>query len=373
MRNVRKPPQSSPGLGRLPACFLTLLTVLAVPCAAQNRLKAVTAGALVKEPNGLKIGSLAAGGNYLVGKTVGTHVEVTVEGWLPSSAVLPASRDGYDLSVTIGGGESLRDKPNGTVIGRVQEGTLLSKAGAEGKWVKVKRTAFALKATFAPGDDAKSAAAAAPAKPVPSSAPGKPAPVTTASTAPGTKSKLVPDSTRPGGDAPASDSVSGTALIKGGTVVSATPDGKPAFTAEAATDAEVVGRARDWVKIRVEGWVRTSDVTAEVVSGPRITGTMVREKPDRFVGQSVTWRLQFLAVQEADALRPEMPAGQQYILARGPLPEAGFVYLMVTKEQVGAFRRLSPLDEVRVEAVVRAGRTKYLPTPVLELVKVETQ
>lgn len=371
MRNVRKPPQSSPGLGRLPACFLTLLTVLAVPCAAQNRLKAVTAAPLVKEPNGLKIGSLAAGVSYHVGKTVGTHVEVTLDGWLPSSAVVAASRDGFDLSVTVGGGESLRDKPNGAVIARVQEGTLLSKAGAEGKWVKVKRTAFTMKTAFAAPDQTKPVPVAA--NPVPPPPSTKPAPATTGSAASGGKSKPVPDSTRPGNDAPVSDSVSGSALIRGGTVLSATPDGKPAFTAESATDAEVVGRARDWIKIRVEGWVRTSDVTAEAVSGPRITGTMVREKPDKFVGQSLIWRLQFLAVQEADALRPEMPAGQQYILARGPLPEAGFVYLMVTKDQVGEFRRLSPLDEVRVEAVVRAGRTKYLPTPVLELVKVVAQ
>ena len=177
-------------------------------------------------------------------------------------------------------------------------------------------------------------------------------------------------SARPRNDAPAADSVSGTAVIKGGAVVAATPDGKPALTAEVATEAQVVGRARDWVKVRVEGWVRTADVSAETVAGPRITGVMVRENPDRFVGQSVTWRLQFLAVQQADALRPEMPAGQPYVLARGPLPEAGFVYLMVSKEQVEQFRRLSPLDEVRVEALVRAGRTKFLPTPVLELTKV---
>ena len=84
----------------------------------------------------------------------------------------------------------------------------------------------------------------------------------------------------------------------------------------------------------------------------------------------MTWRVQYLAVQEADALRPEIPRGQQYVLARGPLPESGFTYIIVTKEQAAEFRQLAPLDEVAVDAVIRAGRTKYLPTPVLELVKV---
>jgi hypothetical protein len=138
-------------------------------------------------------------------------------------------------------------------------------------------------------------------------------------------------------------------------------------------DVEVLGRSHDWVKVRFEGWVRSSDLAAEVTTGPRITGAMVRASPDKFVGQTVVWRLQFLAVQEADALRPEMPKGQPYVLARGPLPESGFTYLMVTKDQVATFRGLAPLDEVQVEAIIRAGRTRYLPTPVLEMVKVASR
>ena len=358
--------------------------VLAVPSVAQNHQKATTAAALVKEPNGLKIGSLTVGVSYPTGKAAGTHIEVTVEGWLRSSAVQAANREGFDLSVSAGGGAGLRAAPDGAIVARVQEGTLLSRAGSRGKWVKVKRTGYVLRTTFGASEPAKSTVAAAkpsPAQPPPPGPTAKgPAVQTTAApttAAPTTAAPVIAkpgrDTVRPRNDAPASDSVSGMALIKGGTVLSSVPDGKPVFTAESATDAEVVGRARDWIKVRIEGWVRTADITAEAQAGPRITGAMVREKPDKFVGQTVTWRLQFLAVQQADALRPEMPAGQPYVLTRGPLPESGFVYLMMTKEQVEEFRRLAPLDEVRVEAVVRTGRTRYLPIPVLELVKVVAQ
>jgi hypothetical protein len=62
-----------------------------------------------------------------------------------------------------------------------------------------------------------------------------------------------------------------------------------------------------------------------------------------------------------------MPRGQLYVLARGPLPESGFVYLMVNKAQAEQYRRLQPLEEIRVDGVIKSGRTKYLPTPVLEL------
>jgi hypothetical protein len=164
--------------------------------------------------------------------------------------------------------------------------------------------------------------------------------------------------------------VAGSAALRKGAELAGGPAGERMAAIERATAVEVVERQRDWVKVRLEGWVRAEQIAGDVEPTPRITGSMVRERPDRFIGDTVTWRLQYLAIQEADDLRPEIPRGQPYILARGPLPEAGFVYLMVTKEQEAEFRRRAPLDEVVVEAVIRSGRTRYLPTPVLALVNV---
>jgi hypothetical protein len=83
----------------------------------------------------------------------------------------------------------------------------------------------------------------------------------------------------------------------------------------------------------------------------------------------VNWRLHFLAHQRADELRPEMPLGQPYILARGPLPESGFVYLLLSREQAAGLQSLKPLDELSVIVTVRATRTRYLATPVVELTR----
>src|SRR5688572_305419 len=63
-------------------------------------------------------------------------------------------------------------------------------------------------------------------------------------------------------------------------------------------------------------------------------------------------------------------AGHAYLLARGPLPESGFVYLMVTKAQSDQLQGLKPLDELTATVTVRAARTRYLATPVVELVRV---
>jgi hypothetical protein len=75
-------------------------------------------------------------------------------------------------------------------------------------------------------------------------------------------------------------------------------------------------------------------------------------------------------VQAADELRPEMPVGQTYLLMRGPLPEPGFVYVMVTRPQAEQMRALPPLHELRLRVTIRVAKSRYLPTPVAELVSV---
>ena len=159
------------------------------------------------------------------------------------------------------------------------------------------------------------------------------------------------------------------AALRAGTGIAPTRDGKPAATASGGSTVTVLEREGEWARVRLEGWIRAEDVIDDAPLIPAITGAMIRQAPDRYIGQTVTWRLQFLAVQEADALRPEMPLGQPYLLARGPLPESGFTYVMVSRDQAAQFRRMTPLDEVTVEAVLRSGRTKFLPTPVLEFVR----
>jgi hypothetical protein len=133
----------------------------------------------------------------------------------------------------------------------------------------------------------------------------------------------------------------------------------------------VLGKAGDWLRVQVEGWVRAADV------GPPSDGAMVgvsaaelRAEPARYVGQLVEWRIQFIAVQEADELRSELPAGQPFLLTRGPLPEPGFVYVILPRAEVERFRSLPALQELVVHVRVKAPRTRYLTTPVVELASV---
>jgi hypothetical protein len=62
-----------------------------------------------------------------------------------------------------------------------------------------------------------------------------------------------------------------------------------------------------------------------------------------------------------------MPPGQPYVLVRGPLPEPGFVYMMVRPEELARIRALPALTEMTVRVAIRAARTRFLATPVVEL------
>jgi hypothetical protein len=63
-----------------------------------------------------------------------------------------------------------------------------------------------------------------------------------------------------------------------------------------------------------------------------------------------------------------MPRGQKYLLTRGPLPEPGFVYVTVTDRQAAELQALPALQELTFRVNIKAAKTKFLTTPVVEYV-----
>lgn len=342
-------PQSSPPSGRLPACLLlAALAAGAAPAAAQTEARLGAETTFHKDPGGVHLVTLNRNTPVTVVRTRGNWSEVTVEGWIWSRSLGGTTRDGFNLVVTATGGENVRAQPDGQIIGRAVTGALFDRVRTQGGWTRVRRTGWV----------ASSAVPAAPATREPAPAPALPP---AADTTP-------PVATTPAAGGPPPESpFPATGLVRG-TSLSTVPAGETFAELTGPADARVVGRQGDWVRVRLEGWVRAADLAdpraAEV---PRITAEDLRRDPNRYVGETVDWRLQFLSIQVADELRPELPAGQPYLLARGPLPEAGFVYVIVGADQLGRFRQMAPLDEFEARAVIRAARTRYLPNPVIEL------
>lgn len=321
---------------RLPACVALLLACVSIvpaallPAQAAPRLRADTP--LHADAGGLELGTLRPGTAVTPGRTSGTWREVTIEGWIWTSSLGPSSRQGFDVAVTNASGENVRATPNGTVRLRAIRGAHFSRVKREGAWTQVRRTGWI------------------PASALPAQAP----------------SPAQPTAPAPEIPAPAVRDTSERVIVRAGTTLASGPGAAEVGAVREALSGEVTARAGGWVRVRTETWVRAEAVTPAPDSAA-ITLEALRAEPKRFIGETVSWRLQFIALKVADELRPELPPGEPYVLARGPLPEAGFVYVAVSVEQAERFRAMRPLDEFAANGTLRAARTRFLPTPVLDL------
>ncbi len=312
-----------------------LLAFATLPLAAQGAGRMPANGDFHKDPGGTALGTIAKNAAVVFGQERGAWREVTIAGWVETKTVRPDTRDGFDVSVTTDNTPIHSDPDAAAPIrGVARTGALFDRVTTRGAWTQIRRTAWT---PMAP------AAAQA--------IPGAQVPATTATENAST---------------PATDS--NQVAVQGGTSFSADAGGPPIGTLEATRRATVTERRSGWSRVTLDVWVRDGTVGG-APSATGISGKDVRDEPDRYVGQTVEWSLQVLAVQQADELRPELPLGQPYLLARGPLPETGFVYLLLQPKDAAAWRAMEPLAEVRVRATIRAGRTRYLPTPVIELVR----
>lgn len=334
---------------------MVALLLLAGPAGAQEERRLQASTDLHRDPDGTPLVSLPAGAEVEAGKADGDWRQVTVEGWIYQPSTSPTQRDGFDLVVTSDEGENLRRAPNGPIVGRAREGTLLERVGERGKWFRVKRDGWV------PQE-------AVPAKKVADTTRRQARQADRRTGGRADSGSVRSSSAAAPPAAPPTASVEGVETLRE-TGLSRVPDSGAMTTLPAGTAARVVGRSGEWVRVQVEGWVRESDVKpaqAGVLAG--ISAAEIRATPERFLGQTLDWHLQIIAVQLADELRPEMPSGQPYLLTRGPLPEPGFVYVMIPPERVAEFRALPALHEMTLRVRLKAARTRYLATPVAELV-----
>lgn len=262
--------------------------------------------------------------------------EVVLEGWIWEPSVRATTRAGFDLSVTRAGGENLRAGPNGPVIARLLSGFLLEELGRRDGWVLVRRAGWMWAQSLAPVQPPVVSV-----DPDPSPDPGPAGPVARLD----------------------------RRLTAGPTALSTTVEGDTVGTLVGGTPVRVVTREGDWARVQIEGWVRVDDLAPgsdEVLAG--VTGTEVRSRPEDFEGSLLQWTVQYISLQTADELRQDLPPGRPYMLARGPAPERGFVYVVLSDEDARAIGDLEPLTTLTIIGRVRAARSQYLGNPILELV-----
>ncbi|MEO8137998.1 MAG: hypothetical protein ABI742_00035 [Gemmatimonadota bacterium] len=302
-----------------------LLTLLATSLAGQATLRLAQQTRFTKVPGGAALGTLQVGAEVTPGRTSGAATEIALEGWFPSASLGPMKRDGFDVAVSKRPSELLRQAPDGPATAKVSPGVGFIKVETRGTWTRVKRTAWvdrkALQAVSTP---------------------------------------VVQQVTGP--DQAEVTQKSALAIVPGGATVGSIDSG---------AGARVLAHSGGWSRIQVEAWVPDSALRPtdrSVLVG--LSQAEVRANPAKYVGQVVEWRVQFVAIQKSDELRPEIPEGLNYLLTRGPLPEPGFVYIIIPSSAVAQFQAVPALRELTIRGTIRSATTKYLPTPVLELVEV---
>lgn len=304
------------------------VSLLASSLDAQAPVRLARDTRVYKSPGSTALGTLMTGAEVVPGRVSGSAVEVRLDGWVISSSLGSFDRDGFNIAINKRPNENLRASPNGQVVARLVNGTGFTKTEARDNWTRVRRTVWVdVSAIEASGGVVMS----------PSAGPGL-----------AERAELI---TR----AP----------------LALTPGGDSVGTVDSGTVARLLTRSGGWTRVQFEAWIPDSTLAtapAGVIVG--VSQAEVQANPSRFVGQVVQWRVQFIALQKADELRPEIPTGSLYLLTRGPLPEPGFVYVTVPASQAAQFEAIPALKELTIRGTIRSATTKFLPTPVVELISV---
>lgn len=294
-------------------------------------------------PSGTRIAVLLRDARLAGGESRDRWREATLEAWVRESGVVPTNRDGRDLAVRASG-TTLHASPDGAVVARGLEGFLLDEVSRADGWVRVRRTGWIWAESLEP----------APTAPVSGS---RPVPA----------GSVVPTET-------AGSSARAASAAAGPRTIHASPGGPQLGSISGQTPLEVVGQEGEWARVRVEGWVRVPSGAEVDLTRPlrNLSLRALREAPDAYRGRAIAWRVQFVAVQRADSLRSDLAPGENYILARDPGGEPGYVYIAVPPELLAAAQRVVPLQQVEVVGRVRTGRSALMGHPVLDLLELRT-
>jgi hypothetical protein len=321
------------------------------PVAAQGRYRVTNDGEwFYQEPSGRRLARLARGAIVGGGETRGEWMQVTLEGYIFATSVGPSPRPDFDLAVTHAPEENLRSSAGGALVAKLAEGFGLKKVDQDDRWVHVTRLGWVSTSALAVVLDVSATRTVSDSD----QGGGTPGP-------------------RPGADTtPAAAPTASRQQPARATTLYRAPDGPEAGTVTAETPLRVLGRTGEWTRVQIEGWVKATELqTAPPGVQVGVSAAELRAEPQRYAGQVLRWTLQFIAVQKADDLRPDIPAGATYVLARGPLPERGFVYVIVPDARLASIQALAPLATIQVTARVRQGRSRYLGNPVVDLISLE--
>jgi hypothetical protein len=323
---------------------LLLALVTASSLVAQVTVTAPTE--LRSAPRGAAIATVRPGTEVRVRERRGALSRITLEGFLHRD-LIGGRRDSFALSVHAASGARLRQSPapDARPIATLRDGMGLTEVSRTGDWVRVRRVAWIpssrLRREPAPEtrEQASGSVETSPQGPPPR-APDVPI-----------GNSLTPTRHTSIRLAPGGDSIGG---VRPGAVL------------------VPLARERDWVRVRVEGWVRENELQSiDSTVQTRLSAADLRADPSGTRGVIVRWNVQVLSpIQRADPLRRELAENEPYDIARGPDAESALLYLAIPPSMVEAVASIAPLTGVVITGRVRTGRSSPVGVPILDLVSI---
>jgi SH3-like domain-containing protein len=334
---------------------LTCLIVIVLAPSMSGAQRSVTsASPLLATPGGRTVATVRPAATLDVGATRGAYAQVTLEGWV-SAALLGSGRDSFPIAVkSAATGVRLRATAasNAPVIAELRGGMGLTRVARRGDWVQVRRTAWVRQSALASEPRVAASPRPATSNDMTRAAAGS---LEVAQMAP---PAAAPDSALPM-DAltPAS-----TATLRSG------PDGRTIGSVSPTAVLTPTARERGWIRVRVEGWIRESEVLpADTALRAALSAADLRADPDGTRGKIVRWEVEMLAFQIADPLRKGLVPDEPYLLARGPGEENALLYLALPPSLVAIAKSLPALAPITVTARVRTGRSEPVGVPILDI------
>jgi len=350
--------------------LILILAAMLVPAAASAQHTTIrTATELRNAPDGGVVAELRSGAPVAREQARGSWKAVTLDGYLHAS-VVRGKRQEYPISAA--DGATLRATPSrsGTPLARLHEGMGLQRVSTKGEWVHVRRTAWVRTSALARTE--ATVATRAPSRPQSRASAPRPRSAVRVARQPA-RDSVVSDSVS--GALDSADSVSTPAFaLDHRAPLRLAPDGATLATLDSSTHVTTLTRDRQWVRVRVEGWVQASDlVPADTSVLTAVSAADLRSDPDRYRGRTVRWHVQKIALQSADPLRKGMAPDEPYLLARGPGTENALLYLALPPSLVDQARRIDPLASMLITARVRFGRSDPSGVPLLDVLTISQQ